>query len=271
SIGIQSADDKELIMLGRIHSFRDAVNTVEMARRAGFDNLSVDIMSALPGQTLEKYRENLQKILSLNPEHISAYSLILEEGTAFYDKYGPDGKLAATIPDEDTDRAMYSLTKEMLKEAGYERYEISNYSKPGYESRHNSSYWIGTEYIGFGLGASSLINNRRYANTDSHEIYRNYSCQRVESRADISTKCRILEETLEKDGLMSEFMILGLRMTKGISGAEFREKFGIDIQTKYGIEIDKLISEGILEIKEDRIALTEFGLDVSNYAFEKFI
>lgn len=271
SIGIQSCDNDELRLLGRIHTYEEAEACVRMAREAGFTNLSVDIMSALPGQTLDNYKRNIEKILAMNPEHISSYSLILEEGTRFFEKYGPDGAYKGMIPDEETDREMYAYTKKRLSEAGYERYEISNYARPGYESRHNSSYWTGTDYIGFGLGAASLIDGVRYVNARTFDEYGTCAGAKVFCQSDISTGSRRLEEKLTGKALMQEFMILGLRMTKGVSKNEFKSRFGADITEVYKKEIDKLLREGILSENSDRLFLTDFGLDVSNYAFEQFI
>lgn len=163
SFGLQSADNTELKLLGRIHTWEEFLATYETARRAGFKNINVDLMSALPGQTADSWKETLRKIIALNPEHISAYSLIIEEGTLFYEKYEEDtrkreaGEQPEFLPSEDEEREMYRLTEELLEEAGMHRYEISNYAKPGYECRHNIGYWDGTEYAGFGLGASSML------------------------------------------------------------------------------------------------------------------
>ncbi len=271
SIGVQSADDNELKMLGRIHTFEQARETVEEARKAGFMNISCDVISALPGQSMEKYKDNLEKILSLNPEHISSYSLIIEEGTKFFEMYGPDGEKKEMLPDEETDRAMYAWTKERLKKAGYERYEISNYARPGFESVHNSSYWTGTDYIGFGLGAASLIDGRRYSNVGTHGEYSMYAADETIDDTNVSTRCRLLDEVLDKEAQMSEFMILGLRMTKGVSETSFREKFNENLSDIYGKSIEKLVREGLLERSDDYIRLTDFGLDVSNIVFEEFL
>jgi oxygen-independent coproporphyrinogen-3 oxidase len=157
SFGLQSTNDEELKLLGRIHTFEQFLENYHLARELGFHNINIDLMSALPGQTLSSWENTLETVLKLKPEHISAYSLIIEEGTQFYDLYRPGTKGAAELPDEDTDRLMYQRTKEILELNGYRRYEISNYAKPGFECRHNSSYWIGTDYLGVGLGASSLL------------------------------------------------------------------------------------------------------------------
>ncbi len=263
SIGVQSAKEKELALLGRIHTFEDAKNTVQWAREAGFDNLSMDLISALPGQTLEAYQENVEAILSLHPEHISSYSLIVEEGTPFFEQYS-EGKAQETdLPDEETDRAMYAYTKNRLKAAGYERYEISNYAKPGFESRHNSSYWIGVEYLGVGLGASSLFTNARYHNETNLNIY----MEEIEAGQDV----RVEIERLMPEEQMEEFMILGLRRMCGVSRTEFQKRFGKPIETVYGSSLKKLEKQGLLTLTGDNIALTEIGIDVSNQVFVEFV
>jgi len=263
SIGVQSAKEKELALLGRIHTFEDAENTVRWAREVGFDNLSMDLISALPGQTLEAYQENVEAILSLNPEHISSYSLIVEEGTPFFEQYGEGKANEKELPDEETDRAMYAYTKKRLMEAGYERYEISNYAKPGFESRHNSSYWTGTEYLGVGLGASSLFTNARYHNETDLMVY----MEEVEAGTDVRREIErlVLEEQME------EFMILGLRRMRGVSRSEFQNRFGRPIETVYGSALKKLEKQGLLVLEGDTIALTELGIDVSNQVFVEFV
>ena len=232
SIGVQSAKEKELALLGRIHSFEDAKNTVQWAGEAGFDNISMDLMSALPGQSLADYMENVEAVLSLNPEHISSYSLIIEEGTNFYELYAEGKEKESDLPEEETDRAMYAYTKQRLAEAGYERYEISNYAKPGFESKHNSSYWTGTEYIGVGLGASSLFTNARYHNETDLTTY----IKEVEEGKDV--RCEIERLVLEEQ--MEEFMILGLRRMRGVSREEFQKRFGRPRETVSGSVLQKL-------------------------------
>lgn len=263
SIGVQSANDEELKLLGRIHSFEDAKNTVYQAREAGFKNISLDVISALPGQTLESYKETLEQILSLNPEHISSYSLIIEEQTPFYELYAEGMEQESELPDEDTDRAMYVYTKERLKESGYERYEISNYAKDGFESRHNSSYWTGKEYLGAGLGASSLFTNARYHNETELSTY----IKEVNEGKDIR---REIERLVESER-MEEFMILGLRRMCGISRSEFQNRFNRPLETVYGQALQKLKKNGLITIEGDRVALTELGIDVSNQVFIEFI
>ena len=263
SIGVQSAKEKELQLLGRIHSFEDAKNTVQWARNAGFANISMDLISALPGQNLADYKENVEAVLSLNPEHISSYSLIVEEGTPFYEQYGEGKACEKELPDEETDRAMYAYTKERLAAAGYERYEISNYAKAGYESKHNSSYWTGVEYLGVGLGASSLFTNARYHNETELTAYMEAGEAGEDVRREIERL--VLEEQME------EFMILGLRRMCGISREEFQKRFGRPLETVYGSALQKLKKQNLITVEGDCVALTELGIDVSNQVFVEFI
>ena len=276
SIGLQSANDDELKNIGRIHTYEDFVRSYYMARECGFDNINIDLMSALPGQTLKSYKETLEKIVNLNPEHISSYSLILEEGTPLYDriekleKNGED----TGLPDEDTEREMYYLTKKILSDNGFERYEISYYSKKGYECRHNIAYWIRDNYLGLGLGASSCMDNIRRKNTDDMKRYMEVFCN--DHVKDISDSGVLNEEetaVLSEKDMMAEFMFLGLRMISGISKQKFKRCFGKDYDTIYGGVTEKLIKEGLAEIFDDgdRICLSEKGIDVSNSIFVNFI
>ncbi len=259
SVGIQSAHDDELKLLGRIHTFNDAKETFRMAREAGFDNISADVISALPGQTLEAYSDTLDSIIGLKPRHISSYSLIIEEGTPFYYDYGEKGAKKNELPDEETDRRMYSLTEDKLAQAGYRRYEISNYAVPGFESRHNSAYWTGREYFGLGLGASSFVENVRYSNIRDMGEY----LKRPDKR--------VIEEVLDKKALMAEFMILGLRMTEGISKKSFEDRFGLSLDSVYGEIIRRFERENALTEEGDSVRLTGYGLDVSNTVFAEFL
>jgi len=263
SIGVQSAKEKELALLGRIHTFEEAKQTVLWAREAGFTNISLDLMSALPNQSLEDYKENVEAVLALSPEHISSYSLIVEEGTPFYGQYAEGAAKESELPDEETDRAMYAYTKERLVQAGYHRYEISNYAKPGFESRHNSSYWVGTEYLGVGLGASSLFTNARYHNETDLLTY----MEEMEAGKDVRREI----ERLVPEEQMEEFMILGLRMMRGVSRAEFQKRFGTPIETVYGSALKKLERQGLLALEGDTISLTDTGIDVSNQVFVEFV
>ena len=263
SIGVQSAHEKELQLLGRLHTFEQAKECVQWAREVGFTNLSVDVMSALPNQSLNDYRETLEKVVALKPEHISSYSLIVEEKTPFYELYGEGKEKENELPDEETDRAMYAYTKERLQEAGFERYEISNYAKKGFESRHNSSYWTGQEYIGAGLGASSLFTNARYHNETDLTTY----IEDISAGKDIRKEIERLVETEQ----MEEFMILGLRRMCGVSKTEFKNRFGKPMELVYGSVLKKLQKQGLLTIEDDIVVLTEFGIDVSNQVFVEFV
>lgn len=262
SIGLQSADDGELAAVGRIHTWRQFLDTYEAAAAAGFTNINVDIMSALPGQTLESYGNTLQKVLELKPcpTHISAYSLILEEGTVLWEQVR-QGRQA--LPDEDTDRELYSVTKSVLEQAGYVRYEISNYARPGCECRHNCGYWRRQEYAGFGIGAASMINNVRFRNGENLQAY-----------LENPSGCRGDRQILSIGEQMEEFMFLGLRMTEGVSPEEFIRCFGRSLECVYGEVIKKNREDGLLEWKAGtprRLALTERGLDLANYVMAQFL
>ena len=265
SIGLQSAQNEELKMLGRIHTFEEFLETWKLIEQAGFKNRNIDLMSALPGQTIESYEETLSKVLSLEPEHVSAYSLILEEGTVFYDWY-EKGKLdrgAWKLPSEEEEYAMGELTILRLAEAGMHRYEISNYAREGKECRHNLGYWSRVEYLGIGLGASSFISNTRYHLCTDMISY----IERIGSGEDLREEI----EVLTKEDAMEEFMFLGLRRMQGISGTQFENCFGNTIEEIYGDVIEKLEQEKMLEVKEDKIRLTKRGIDVSNYVFCEFL
>lgn len=301
SIGLQSAHNEELAAIGRIHTWEEFEVSFAAARAAGFDNINVDLMSALPGQTISVYRDSLRKVLSLNrpPEHISAYSLIVEEGTPFYEKC-EKGEL--DIPDEDTDRVMYQETKAILAREGYRRYEISNYAKKGYECRHNCGYWRRKNYIGFGIGAASLLENVRFRNGSQLNAY---LANPLGCREEIQ-KLSIQEQ-------MEEFFFLGLRMTEGTDCGEFETLFGRRPEEVYGAVIRKNIRDGLLRYRMgtertagrsdsmlrdsgDRagkadnagtggadsgsgkvsgcavcLALTDRGMDVSNYVMAQFL
>jgi oxygen-independent coproporphyrinogen-3 oxidase len=267
SIGLQSANDTELRLLGRVHSYDDFLKIYQFARKVGFKNLNVDLISSLPGQTIDSYLYNLQQVIALQPEHISSYSLIVEEGTPFYEIYGDHPEL---LPDEDTDREMYHLTKTKLQEMGYERYEISNYAKPGFASKHNSGYWKRTPYLGVGLGAASFDNHKRKKNVSDLKTYlRVWNDQNSDILSEGCEEIEIL--TLEDE--MAEFMYLGLRMSEGVARKDFEENFGKPIQQVYGGVLEQLKRQKLLEedLNGERIRLTDFGMDVSNYVFEKFL
>jgi oxygen-independent coproporphyrinogen-3 oxidase len=283
SMGLQSADDKELSYLGRIHTYDEFLKSYQRVRMAGFDNVNVDLISAIPGQTVESWKNTLKKVTMLKPEHISAYSLIVEEGTPFYDRYGDHVEMdndsmtreerrrlmsLPELPDEDMEREMYYLTREFLKEQGYERYEISNYSRKGYECRHNIGYWTGVEYLGLGLGSSSYIEGCRFHNTASYQDYINGSFGRKE---EFDKLLRQEFEHLSMGGKMEEYMFLGLRLIEGISAHGFVSCFGQNIRHVYGPILDKLEQEGLMELKEGFYRLTERGIDISNYVMSQFL
>ncbi|MDD5900576.1 MAG: radical SAM family heme chaperone HemW [Lachnospiraceae bacterium] len=263
SMGLQSAVESELSCLGRIHTKEQFAECVKAAREAGFRNISGDLMSGLPRQTVESLTESIRFLLAQQPEHISVYSLQIEDGTPFSERYGENGPERSQLPDEDTERLMYEVTGKLLEEAGYERYEISNYAKTGFESRHNSSYWKGTEYLGFGLGASSLMSNARFHNTTEMEEYLAGAAELFPIREDI--------ERLVQKEQMEEFMFLGLRMCRGIEKAEFKRRFKCEIETVYGDVMKRLTAQGVLAEAEGRVYLTPRGIDVSNVVLAEFL
>lgn len=258
SIGLQSAKDEELKVLGRIHNFSQFGTTYREAREAGFTNLNIDIMSALPGQSVESYRETMETVCALRPEHISAYSLIIEEGTPFFSRYASE---TWTEENEECDRLMYTLTKQLLEDYGYHRYEISNYALSGRECRHNLVYWTGGEYLGLGLGASSFIKNTRYKNTSDLNTY-------------LERKGNALREDIQVltiSDRMEEFMFLGLRLTEGVRKAEFFHLFGRTMDDVYGEVLRKNQNDGLLVSTPQRVFLTPRGVDLSNYVLAQFL
>lgn len=261
SMGLQSADDACLHLLGRIHTWEEFLKSYELARKAGFEHINVDLMSGLPGQTVSIYRRTLEKVMALQPEHISAYSLILEEGTPF----GESEEIQKKIPDEETDREMYQLTKEVLAENGYERYEISNYARKGKECIHNLGYWSGIPYLGFGLGASSYFEGTRFSNEKNLEKYQKKPYVPFMMREDYTVLS-------EKDEI-EEFMFLGLRKRAGISEREFKERFRVGLKDIYGKVIAKYEEMDLLEWTVDgkMLRLTDAGIDVSDYIFCDFM
>ena len=256
SIGLQSPKDEELKVLGRIHNYEQFQESYQMARAAGFSNINTDLMFAIPGQSYEGWMENLRIVAELGPEHISAYSLIIEEGTPF-------SKRELDLPDEDTEYRMYEDTAKVLEEYGYHQYEISNYARGGQECRHNEGYWQRKDYIGLGLGAASLIGNERFTNTADMQEYLEKSGNTEQIRNN--------REILTREDEMAEFMFLGLRMTEGVSKAEFQEYFGIAIEKIYGKVLEKYKHQGLLVEKEDRIFLSRAGIHVSNVVMADFL
>lgn len=259
SMGLQSTQERELKYLGRIHSYEDFLQSYDLARKAGFTNINVDLMSAVPYQTLASWEETLDRILALNPEHISAYSLIVEEGTPFYE----DEQLEELLADEDTEREMYVRTEEKLLEYGYHRYEVSNYAKEGKECAHNVLYWKRGDYIGFGLGAASCIHDMRFKNTDSMKEYMETPWKELEERFEV--------EQLSLREQMEETMILGLRMTEGVSKEEFQERYGRTIEEEFGDAIAKHKADGLLMEEKEWIRFTKRGFDLSNIVLCDFL
>lgn len=269
SIGLQSADDKELKILGRIHTYEEFLDCYRMARKTGFTNINVDLISAVPGQTIGSFEKTLHQIAVLAPEHISAYSLIIEEGTPFYDRYGQEEKnqkVEWKLPDEEEDRRIYRMTGEVLAQYGYDRYEISNYARSGYECRHNLGYWRRKDYLGIGTGAASLIDNVRFSHIADRKEY-------VKILSERRDPALIIEETelLDVKAQMEEFMFLGLRTMKGISKKEFADCFERNYSDIYGEVSRKLSREGLLCEEEDSVYLTDRGIDLSNQVFVEFL
>lgn len=287
SLGLQSVHDRELRELGRIHTFESFLKSFSLAREAGFDNLNIDLMSALPGQTEASWQDTLSRVAALSPEHLSAYSLIIEEGTPFYERYGEmeallekQGELSKAdktrfstrllLPGEEADRRMYHTTRAFLKDQGYERYEISNYAKPGFACRHNVGYWTGVPYLGLGLGAASLWEGERFSVIRSLEQYLALSEEEFAAGHQYEERHR-----LTKKEQMEEFMFLGLRLMRGVSAAEFEQRFGCRLEAVYGEQLSRLEEEALLKQTGSgrlrRYCLTEPGIDVSNHVLAAFL
>jgi oxygen-independent coproporphyrinogen-3 oxidase len=343
SIGLQSADNEELKILGRIHTYEKFLKTYELARNAGYDNINIDLMSGIPYQTLEKFMRTLQQVLRLKPEHLSVYSLIVEKDTPFYSRYKFDavkqqaGLRTEILPTEDEVYRIMKATQDILARAGYEQYEISNFAKPGYACRHNIGYWTRENYLGMGLGAASLIENVRYTNTRDLYDYM-YQCERLSDKPQEAfsaveeqtegaqeakeepeatgqaAEAQPLEEEhampaglsglteltipaefaeageqsgaangwfgcnlhteadiVSRKAQIEEFMFLGLRMKEGIARADFERDFGVPIEAVYPEIIGKLRKQGLLDMAEGRLTLTDRGMDLANYVMSKFL
>lgn len=303
SIGLQSASDNLLKVLGRVHNYDQFIAAYSSARQVGFSNINVDLMSGLPGETTESYLTTLAKVVELQPEHISAYSLIVEEGTPLCD----NEELLELLPSEELDRQLYARTKMLLKNSRYERYEISNYARTGYACRHNLVYWTGGEYLGVGLGASSYLQvwmddekcekirfqgvenideyigrfsncegmattpgmDLSYGNEDSdlHQYHRYEENLLLEFVRDYYKNLQFLKRKDE----MEEFMFLGLRCIKGVSKKDFKIRFGVEIESVYGKVLQKYMVQELLLEKDDRICLSDAGIDVSNVIMAEFM
>lgn len=255
SIGLQETHDELLKSIGRIHTYEEFLKTYNLARKIGLNNINVDLMIALPNQTIQDIKENLEKITELNPEHISVYSLILEEGTPFYNKYN-ESKIK--LPDEELERNMYWYVKNTLENNGYIHYEISNFSKKGFESKHNMNCWNQEEYFGFGVAAHSYNNKTRYSNTNSIEEY-------------IKGSNKIIHEKQTLEDMQKEYMLLGLRKIEGINIQKFKNKFAQNPIFIFKEQLSKLVDEELIVIDGNEINLTNKGLDLANIVWEEFI
>lgn len=261
SIGLQSADDKELKLLGRIHTYRDWQESMETARKCGYDNINTDIISGLYGQSVRSFEDTLKKTLAYSPEHISVYSLIIEENTPFYEMFNPQSMSEDELDEwEETDRLIYDMTNTVLSGHGYDRYEISNYAKKGCKCKHNMVYWNRGDYLGFGISAASLIDNVRFTNTSSLSGYIASPGESISSK-----------EILTEDSIMSEYAFLALRMSCGISCKGFYENFGKDIHDIYGDVIKKWTACGMLKEEDGRIYCSEAGFSICNMIMAEFI
>lgn len=262
SIGLQSTNNRLLNQIGRIHTFKDFLDTYNLAKEVGFDNINVDLMIALPNQSIKDIKESLEEIVSLNLNHISVYSLILEEGTLL-EKQIDEGKIE--LPSDEEERRMYWYVKDFLELHGYNHYEISNFSKEGKESKHNLNCWNQEEYIGFGLASHSYIDGIRFCNTSNLEKYiENINNNNLD-------KNREIEEKQEKEDEEKEFMMLGFRKIDGVDISKFKEKYQENPLFLFRKELDKLVNEGLVEVDLNNIRLTNKGLDLANLVFEEFV
>lgn len=259
SIGIQSFNDNLLKKAGRIHTGLQAVESVKLAQKAGFKNISLDLIYGLPGEELKDLFEDIYKAASLSPTHISPYALMIEENTTFF-KLLNDNKL--NLPSDEIVEEMYDIVNNTLPSLGFNRYEISNFAKGGYECKHNLLYWNYNDYVGLGATAASFINNVRYKNTCSVEEY----IHRVNNNLNVNT----VEDRTFKEA-MFEYIFLALRKVDGLNKENFQKKFGIDFENTFQNELKELKNLNLLFIKNDQICLTEKGFKVSNMVFEKFL
>ena len=262
SIGLQCVQDRLLKILGRIHTFEDFINTYNLAKEVGFENINVDLMLGFPDQSIEDIKESLNQIIKLNPNHVSTYSLIVEEGTKIFNQIENN---ELQLPDEELERNMYWYVKNTLELNGYNHYEISNFSKKGKESKHNMNCWNQEEYIGFGIAAHSYISNIRFSNTNNLEEYiKNITNNELEKNI-------IIEEEQTLEDKKREFMMLGFRKIEGVNISKFKEKFVDNPIFIYREKLNKLVEEGLIEIDLNNIRLTNKGIDFANLVFEEFI
>lgn len=257
SFGLQSTKSELLKLVGRIHSYSSFLEAYNLARKIGFKNINIDLMIGLPVQTLGDVKKDLERIIELKPEHVSVYSLIVEEGTRIEEKIK---NKELYLPSEELERKMYWEVKKKLEEAGYVHYEISNYSKPGFESKHNIACWNQEEYLGFGLAAHSYINNKRYSNTIDFDEY-----------FDWPENSKIIHEKQTKEDKQKEFMLLGLRKIEGVKISDFKNKFIENPIYLYRESLNKLVTQELIEIDIDNIKLTRRGIDLANLVWEEFV
>ena len=260
SIGLQAYQDSLLQKLGRGHRLEQFLENYAAARAVGFNNISIDLMFGLPEQKLEHWEETLSQIITLNPEHLSCYSLIIEEGTPFHILWD---KNQLQLPTEDETLYMYRKCISMLTQAGYEHYEISNFAKRQKESKHNLKYWTGQEYIGLGVGAHSFFEQQRYNNIENIKQYieKSHHLQKIQINHQMITLKESYEET----------MFLGLRLIDGVSMDVFYERFQKKIEDVYGIVLNKMVDQELLKIEQNKVKLTSKGLEVGNLVFEQFL
>lgn len=264
SLGLQSTNNTQLNKLGRIHTYEEFLGSYELLRNKDYNNINIDLMSALPNQTLKDWEETLGKIVLLNPEHISAYSLIVEEGTKLFDQIAKEKDQGINnLPSEEDERLMYYITNEILDDAGYDRYEISNYARNGFTCKHNISYWLRKNYLGLGIGAASLINNVRFNNTNDLHYYLEHSGSLNNIKLD--------ENLLSINEQMEEFMFLGLRLIQGVSKKTFEETFHTNYDKIYGNISKELEDKKLITLSNDKIKLTNKGIDLSNHVLANFL
>lgn len=263
SFGLQSTDNDALKILGRIHTYEEFLESYQLARDCGFDNINIDLISAIPKQTVAMWEQDLKRVAELDPEHISAYSLIIEHGTPFAKFYGGDCEGECELPTEEDERLMYQRTEEVLETAGYHRYEISNYAKKGKECKHNLGYWERKNYLGLGLGASSFIDNVRFKNIDILPVYMEKSKNPEVMREEV--------EHLSLTEQMEETVFLGLRKMQGVSIDEVRKQFGPVFEIRYSDNVRRMETEGLIVVEDGYFRLTKKGIDVSNYVFAEVL
>lgn len=262
SIGMQETNDEILKKIGRIHTYSDFLHTYKTARDVGFENINIDVMIGLPGQSIRNVEETINKVIELNPEHISLYSLILEENTKLYELVK---NKEITLETDEIERRMYHSARKNLNRNGYKQYEISNFSKKGYESKHNLNCWNQNEYIGFGVASHSYTDNIRYSNIESIEQYiENYKQNKQENNI-------IFHEKQNEQSKMMEYMMLNLRKIKGINICEFKKVFKDDVMNIFGEKISKLHNQKLIKISRSNIALTIKGLDLANIVWQEFV